>query len=141
MSKDVSTWKDVSVEDDVYPLSGKYDVTREEGSYYVFTPTKKAEDTIRQIYIRIDDKLFSGSHRYFLDHKYLLSDKYLIRWEKGTYYVFTPTEDNKPAIPTYVPADVIQYIEGFGQRNNIKKGGGKKMTKKAKRRANSTRRR
>ena len=75
---------------------------------------------------------------------YNLWGEYDIKREEGIYYVFTP-KIKKPSIcptSTYVPEKDIDQVEGSfsAKRNNVKKGGGK-MTKKAKRRANSTRRR
>ena len=64
-----------------------------------------------------------------------------VNQETGTFYVFTSKSDGASRRGVYVPADDIRSVEGFDIKNIVKKGGGKKMTKKAKRRANSTRRR
>ena len=64
-----------------------------------------------------------------------------VNLETGTFYLFTPKSEGASRRGVYVPADDIRSVEGFDIKNIVKKGGGKKMTKKAKRRANSTRRR
>jgi len=74
-------------------------------------------------------------------YKYVLMGKYDVKREEGSYYVFTPKTEQQGYTPIYVPVDDIKEVDGFGERNNVKKGGGRKMTKKAKRRAKTTRRR
>jgi hypothetical protein len=75
--------------------------------------------------------------------KYNLLGKYDVKNEEGSYYVFIPTNKAEQGFtPIYVPADDLNQVDGtFAEEHSVKKGGGRKMTKKAKRRANSTRRR